>query len=225
MCYLMLKRLITGFNQLNFRERVMVFLAFLTCFVAAIHLWIIEPYVIQSLKLDEKVQEIQRERDMLQTQIAQFSALPTETDKQNEQREIARLTQQLATLNHQLRVPLAQFSQANVVPSALYSILAFGEEVGVTIRSLRSLPVSPFYTEVGDGRATSASQETLVYRHTLAINFTATYQKTYQYLRELSSLTIPFYWHSLTVDVVKYPVAEVTLKIDILSTEATLIHD
>jgi len=224
MYHLINKKIAPRFNQLSLRERVMIFLAVLACFVGGLYLWVIEPCVMQSMARSDTLKRIQREQDLVHLQIEQVSSPQRNALEQQNNNDMALLTQRLAALNKQLRIPLAQFTDANAMPSALYHVLAHGDDAGVNVTSLKSLPVTPFYIAPYAGNTLSDDQEVLIYRHTLELKFTATYDQTYRYLRRLSSLTIPFYWHALTFELVNYPLANVTLQIDTLSTDANLMR-
>ena len=99
--------------------------------------------------------------------------------------------------------------------------MAQSKDLKVNIQHLKSLPVSPFYTDI----ELQVEQSTSIYQHTLEVKLTGSYDDVYQYLRRLQVLDTPLYWHSLLYEVSKYPLANVTLQMYTLSNHADLAID
>jgi len=209
------------FNSLSLRERVMIFVAVIACFMGGLYQWVVEPFVITSMKQHEQLQTIQREQSLVKLQIEQVHSAKKTGFEQKDSDEITRLTAQLKMLNDELAAPLTQFVEPTVMPSLLYQVLAKSQDLSVNIEHLKSLPVKPFYPIL----ELQAEQSAAIYQHTLEVKLTGNYDDVYQYLRRLQALDTPFYWHALLYEVNKYPLANVTLQVYTLSNYADLIRN
>ena len=221
MNYLNVKSVALKFNSLSLRERAMIFLAVIACFMGGLYQWVVEPFVITSMKQYEQLQTIQREQSLVKLQIEQVHSVKQLESQQKKNDEIARLKQQLQSLDNELIEPLKQFVKPTVMSSVLYQVLAQSKDLKVEIEHLKSLPAKPFYTQ-GE---LQTEQATSIYQHTLEVKLTGSYDDVYQYLRRLEALEVSLYWHALLYEVNKYPLANVTLQIYTLSNHADLIRN
>jgi len=209
------------FEQLSLRERVMIFFAVFMCFAGGLYLWVIEPFVMTSITQSEQLQIIQKEQSLVRLQIEQISSFKQKDALQKRNAEITHLKQKLQSLDNQLTKPLTQFVDPKNMSSVLYQVLAKSKDLKVNIQHLKSLPVTPFYTDL----ELQSEPHSLIYKHTLEVKLTGSYDNVYQYLRRLETLDSPLYWHALLYEVSKYPLANVTLQIYTLSNHADLIRN
>ncbi|TEW51670.1 type II secretion system protein GspM [Psychromonas algicola] len=215
------KSFASKFNAFSLRERVMVFAAVIVCFAGGLYLWVVEPFVITSMKQHEQLQTIHREQSLVKLQIEQVHSAKLAGVQQKTNAEITRLQQELQSLDNALTEPLTQFVDPKMMPSVLYQVLAQSKQLKVNIEHLKSLPVSPFYTEL----ELQNEQTAAIYKHTLEVKLTGSYDDLYQYLRRLQALEAPLYWHALLYEVSKYPLASVTLQMYTLSNHMDLIRN
>ena len=209
------------FNSLSLRERMMIFVAVIVCFMGGLYQWVVEPFVITSMKQHEQLQAIQKSQSLVKLQIEQVYSAKQVGFEQKDNDEITRLKAQLQMLNNELAVPLMQFVEPTVMPSLLYQVLAKSQDLSVNVEHLKSLPVKPFYPDF----ELQAERNTSIYQHILEMKLTGNYEDVYQYLRRLQALDTPLYWHTLLYEVNKFPLANVTLQVYTLSKYSDLIRN
>ena len=88
--------------------------------------------------------------------------------------------------------------------------------------SLQSLPVSPLIDMPNRGADASAAQsagapESQVFKHGVQITVRGSYLDLLQYLNALEHLPVQMFWGMAKMNVVQYPVAELTLTLYTLS--------
>jgi len=216
-----LNSLALTFNQFSLRERAMVFAAIIVCFIGGLYLWVVEPFVIDSMKQHEQLQSIQREQSLVKLQIEQVHSAQEAGIQQKNNDEIIRLQQELQSLDNALAKPITQFVDPKMMPSLLYQVLAQSKTLKVNIEHLKSLPVEPFYTELELQNEQNAS----IYKHILEVKLTGDYDDIYEYLGRLQALETSFYWHTLLYEVKQFPLTNVTLQIYTLSNHVDLIRN
>ena len=209
------------FNALSLRERMMIFAAIIVCFIGGLYQWVVEPFVITSMKQHEQLQTIKREQSLVELQIEQVLFAKQAEAKQKNNYEIIRLKEQLELLNNELAAPLTQFVDPSLMPSLLYQVLAQSIDLKVNVEYLKSLPSKLFYTDSELQKESRAP----IYQHTFEVKISGSYDDVYQYLRHLQALDASLYWHSLLYEAKKYPLANVTLQIYTLSNHADLIRN
>jgi len=209
------------FNAFSLRERVMVFFAVIVCFAGGLYLWVVEPFVLTSMKQHEVLTGIEREQSLVKLQIAEVHSARQASTQQEGNVEIRSLQQQLQSLDNALIEPMTQFVDPSIMPALLYQVLNQSNALEVNIAHLKSLPATPFYTDVELKNEQNAS----IYKHILEVKLTGNYDGIYQYLRRLEALDAPLYWHALLYEVSNYPLADVTLQIYTLSNHVDLIRN
>ncbi|WP_019614563.1 hypothetical protein [Psychromonas ossibalaenae] len=208
-----------AFNQMTMRERVIMFGALIICTAALTYYWMFEPAMIRQGKADKALQAGYQQEKELSHEIAEIKARLLKDPLQEVNNKIAFSKQVLVALDKQLDEKLVRFIHSQKMPAALAKLLS--SSPGVKVKLLKSLPLQSFTSAV-DG-AEGVSAENIFYKHTLEIQLVGNYNAVYRYLLNLETLQEKFYWSSLDYQVVKYPLAEVTIQIYTLSSQQDLV--
>ena len=213
------------FNAISLRERVLIFSALLICVFSISYFWILEPAMVKQTKVQKSLQFQFKQEDDLANEIAELKLRSKKDPLQDINTNIAFLLQKLASLDRQLDEKLVKFIDAKKMPVALSKVLS--QSPGVTVVSLSTLPVSTFNTTVASENITSTAVSTtpknIIYKQTLEIKLTGTYDAIYQYFLNLEAIPEKFYWSVLTYKVATYPVADVTIRIYTVSEQKDLV--
>lgn len=204
-----------AFNKMTQRERFILFGALLVCSVSISYFWIVDPATIKQTNIERVLQKSVQEEKVISSEIATIKQRLKQDPLQEINNKIAFSKGTLVQLDQQLNGKLVKFIHAQKMPIALTKVLS--KSPGVSISSLRSLPVKAFNS------SSQNSDENIFYKHTLEISLLGDYNAIYQYLLNLETLQEKFYWYSLNYEVSNYPLAEVTIQIYTLSDQRDLV--
>jgi MSHA biogenesis protein MshJ len=217
MSYFTIKEIAVKFNQASLRERGLMFVAVVTCFISMTYFWIIDPVMFAALDDKKQLQSIEVEQLVYMSKIAQIEErLQGDALKQIDD-EITALKLKLAELDARLSEPSVHLVDAAQMPLVLYKVLA--SKPNVKINYLKTLPIESIKVDTKQENQGNVS----LYKHLLEVQISGKYNDLYEYLRELESLKTRFYWHALWYEIDNYPTANVTLQIYTLSRDQSLI--
>ncbi len=162
-------------------------------------------------------QRFQSELSSLQTRIQaankQIAALRLnagqDPDRQ-EKRQKAELQQQRVRLDQQLKQKMHGLIEPVQMAHMLEAVLT--RQTDLKLRRVQNLPPRPLLE-----RKNNQGSDVGIYRHGLQIEFSGSYLSTLEYLKALKALPWDFYWDELTLEVERYPLSHIVIKVHTLS--------
>ena len=209
----------TAFNKITLRERLLIFCALFICVLSISYFWIVEPGILKLAKADKALQSSYQQENKLDNEIAEIRLRLQKDPVQEINNKVAFSLQTLAALDQQLDDKLVRFIHAQKMPAALSKVLS--QSPGVKVSSLTTLPAARFNSPTDVAGVEPVTN--IFYKHTLEIQLTGDYNAIYQYFLNLEALPEKFYWSALTYQVMKYPLAKVTVQIYTFSDQQDLV--
>lgn len=207
----------TWFHHMSPRYRFYLFLFGLVIIYAIVEMILIMPVSSMRKELADQIAERHTQHETAQSQINQLSQTiknPYFIQLLDEQK---RLTDQLASMQAQLEKLKPTLVSSTDMTKITKDILS-QEYANVVLLNLLDLPIEPWPNTTAPGKAELATVvKGDLYQHGLQLELSADYFGTIAYLQKLEKMNWPIYWDSIVYKVVKYPTANVVLKIHVLS--------
>lgn len=219
--------LVTKFEALNLRERVLIAVMVNVGLAAAINSALLEPLARQQKKMTPVVVQQQSQATAMEAQLkALKQTLSSDPDAAGRAR-LALLNRELAEID----ISLGGVQKKLVAPDNMARLLEdiLNRNRQLRLVGLKTLPLAPLVErkEKEGGAApqpAAASQppvEQVVYKHGVEITLQGSYPDLLRYLTELEGLPWRMYWATAEFRVEQYPQARLTLVVYTLSLDKT----
>lgn len=219
--------LVTKFEALNLRERVLIAVMVNVGLAAAINSALLEPMARQQKKMTPVVVQQQSQAAAMEAQLkALKQTLGSDPDASGRAR-LALLNRELAEID----ISLGGVQKKLVAPDNMARLLEdiLNRNRQLRLVGLKTLPLAPLVErkEKEGGAApqlAAASQqpvEQVVYKHGVEITLQGSYPDLLRYLTELEGLPWRMYWATAEFRVEQYPQARLTLVVYTLSLDKT----
>ncbi|MGH8691350.1 MAG: hypothetical protein ACREUS_10020 [Burkholderiales bacterium] len=195
-------------DEMPLRQRAMLFATVSLVVVAAAHVLLIEPLLVQQKSL---IDRINRDHSQLAAVRAQLESVIKEQEtgaKDPEQVKLQELEERIAQAERTLAQQKQAFIAPTRLPALLKTLLVPGQPV--KMESLRVVPGSPV----------QAASE--LYRHGVEMTLRGGYFELTQYLAALEKLPARLLWGRVELQTEQYPDLRLTLQVHTLSTQRTL---
>lgn len=213
------------------RERALIFM----CMLAAVFmLWnfvIQAPFDKKRQELEGKIAASETEQRNLQTQIAAVTQSLLNDPTRTKKAQITQLESDIANVDSQLQSVSQRLIKAEQLPLALQDVLS--KAARITLIEVTTMPAMELQlTQLSDtaqnasqsnSKGQSEPQNAGVYMHAVELKLAGNYTEVLQLLRSLEQLPWRFYWQTLDYKVVRYPNAEIILRVYTLSSEEGLL--
>lgn len=217
-------------KQRNKTEKLMMLVVLPIILLATTQFIFILPLETETKQFAE--QKLQA-RQTTEKVAAQIQELQVELEK----RSLTKLNQQQQSLTNAVVRQQTQLSNltSNLISPQMMSVVVEKMLKGrgkLTLLSLKNMEVIPLMAETvkekDPGNETTKTSvvdkqnlnnKALLYRHPLQLKLRGRYFEILQYLESLEASGHKFYWDKLEYEVVKYPYAEVVIKLSTLGTE------
>jgi len=222
------KAWIARIDDMNLRERVMLFGSVALVVVVAAHVTLIDRLLTKQKGLIERVARDQSQlkavREQLQSSVLKESQAQV---RHPDEAAIADLESKIREVEKSVEAKQRAFIAPEELPVLLRQML--GRNPQLKLESLRLLPGTPLQTPgaaasaSAPGKPAGAQAGAEVYRHGVAVTLTGSYFDLLQYLSELEKLPAPLLWGKFELQVEKYPEVKLTLIVHTLSTRWSLL--
>lgn len=203
-----ISRLLTRFENLSLRERILVLLVIMGVIYALLDFWLMQPLEEQRLHLSSLLQYKQKHLRTLNQTIQEFKNPPhiePDTDNPN-------------TINN-LREQL--FYQENKIQFLTATLISPQNLLKLKSVLLPSTPLTLLKLDTQISHPLSEINPSIqLFKHSLRLEFSGNYQDILAYVRFLEDLPWNFYWDELDIVIKKYPSTHVTLTIYTFSQKA-----
>lgn len=202
------------FQQLQLRERRLVFFASLGLFGWLCVVLVLEPAWIKHQQQRQQLASVSAQLQQTEQGIVQLQDELSRNINQEVQQRLTRLEGRALELEQQLAARTAHFVGADRVLPMLQSLLM--GDARVRLLSLQSMPPSVV--------AYDADQQPLLYQHKIRLVMQGDYSALRQLLTTLEQLPWQLGWHSLQYRVTEHPLAELALDIVTVGDHADFIQ-
>ena len=209
----MFKPLLATVDNLNLRERLLVFVSGLMLLGSAWYLGLMQPLDQQAERNRSEIASLQ-DRIELYNQNVEVQALQISSTGTGDREKLARIQGRLDEINERLGGYVAELIDPAQMSRVLQGLLKKQSK----LRLIRVRNLSP--------EALSASTDALTttfYRHGLEIEFEGSYLACLEYLQEIEELPWRFYWQLLDIEVLEYPRNRIRLEVSTLSPDVEWI--
>ena len=174
--------------------------------------------------LEQYMQAEIRNLAQLQTQNAALEAQRAELDAVAEADPNALLQRTIARLNAQntrLDLEIEAMSGKLVQPADMAVVLSrvMSQQGGVKLLGMQNRPPESLFFRTGNGDAGAL----VIYKHGLDLTLKGSYLDVLQYLAEIESLGVRFFWERVEYKAVTYPEGEIAIQVFTLSTQEQLL--
>lgn len=220
-----IQKVVAKVDSMSLRERALIFATIAFLLISLIDSFFLEPLLVKQKGLSVDV--IQQQEKMKEVQ-AQILALlqARQANANSPQRERIRILRQLIADGDAY---LKERRDKLVPPGKMAALLeqVLNKNEGLRLVTLNTLPVSLLIEPTGDAAAAPApvaGLEKQIYKHGVTITVRGNYADLLRYLTALEKLPTQMYWGLAKLEVVQYPVAELSLTLYTLSLDKTWLQ-
>ena len=209
-------------NDLALRERVLIFAAVAFLLVTLVNTLFLDPLLVQQKKLAAQVTQQQEKMKEIQAQIEALLDAKKGDAVSPERARLSLLKKQIAEGDEYLKTSRERLVQPDKMAGVLEQVL--NRNGNLQLVSLHTLPVTPLIEQSAEEnglQAAAMTPDSQVFKHGVQITVRGNYLDLMQYLAALERLPVQMFWGMAKMNVVKHPVAELTLTIYTLSLDKT----
>ncbi len=196
-------------DALSIREKIIILVAVLMVVWGAWDIFFYRGFSEQQSTYRQQMNDV-NSQIAAEKMVAEKLIAAAKTDpNQNNRDALANLKNEHKELKKKLQLLSEKFISPKLMAKVLTDILEQGDNM--PLLRLETLPVAPLLD--------FKWQMDIIYRHRMAISFSANYADTLEYLERLEALRWHFVIDSIEYRVKEYPLAEVTLHAHTLSFE------
>ena len=207
------KSWIARIDDMNLRERAMLFGSVALVVVVTAHVTLIDRALVNQKRLTERVTRDQSQLKSVRDQLQLIVKEQQPQGRHPDELAIAELELKIKETEKTLAARQRGFIAPEELPVLLRQML--GRSRQIKLESLRLLPGTP----LPEGSQWSGE----VFRHGVEVSLRGSYFDLVQYLAELESLPSPLLWGRVELQVEQYPEVRLTLVVRTLSTQRSLL--
>jgi MSHA biogenesis protein MshJ len=210
-------------DGMSLRERALIFTAAAFLLVSLIDSLFLDPLLMHQKRLSAQVVQQQEKMKEIQAQIAALLQAK-QADATSPQRDrIRQLQQQIADGDAYLKDRRDKLVPPERMASLLEQVLKRNGRLQLV--AMTTLPVSSFIEQSEEAAVAHVSgQERLMYKHGVRITVRGSYADLTQYMATLEKLPTRMFWGMAKMNVVQYPISELTLTLYTLSLDKTWLQ-
>lgn len=213
-----LEALAARVDGLSLRERVLIFAAAAFALVAAIDTFFLDPLLLRQKQLSGEVVQKQEKMKELQAQLAALLEAKQEDDRSPLRDRIKVLRKALQEGEAYLQSRRDRLVAPEKMADLLEQVLSRNSRVQLV--KLENLPATPLLENRNAEAAATArllGQDKQVFKHGVQLTLRGSYGDLLDYLVALEKLPVQMFWGKANLNVVQYPVNELTLTLYTLS--------
>ncbi|MFQ5469370.1 MAG: hypothetical protein ACE5EH_03590 [Gammaproteobacteria bacterium] len=207
------KQKLAQYNSLNIRERVLILAVLLGAIFVIWNLTFYGGFEDKLALRQSNITKIQKETADIFKQVQLVTESRENDPRLKKQAYINQLRVELAKANEQLKF----MTKSLVKPSDMAKLL---EELLLQNSSLQLLKVETLGAVPLVSKSNNNDEEAdkdIVYRHTIVLDFKGEYFSTLDFLHAVEQLPWKIFWGGIDYDVIDYPMASISLKVNTLS--------
>lgn len=203
-------------DNLQFRERLLVFGAAATVLLAVLYTGLIEPSLKQQQLIRSTTDGLAAELAPLQEQLA-AAERASQTDQDS---EAARTAAAITAVEQEIETLQSRMLGPGEVSRLLKALLAEQDLSLLALSTDAAQPALPPAADAPTDPNTAPAVEPF-YKHGITLRAAGSYENITAYLARLEQMPWTIRWESVRIDATHHPRLELTLKLDSISREAT----
>jgi len=213
---------ITAYEKFSAREQKIVLSAFVVVLSLLGYMLMIEPILLNSIRLVEEERKLVKTNTLLAEQIEKTKNRKTDNPNLALEAQLKKILEESQA--SQKKIDL--LTQSLVAPKQMVGLLekVLTQDKKLKLISLSNLPEVAMSIEGRNLTSTvdalnndAENEEALIYRHTFEIELEATYDSAVSYLKRLDSLPWQLFWQDLKYESTVYPKGRLSLRVYTLS--------
>jgi len=213
---------ITAYEKFSAREQKIVLSAFVVVLSLLGYMLMIEPILLNSIRLVEEERKLVKTNTLLAEQIEKTKNRKTDNPNLALEAQLKKILEESQA--SQKKIDL--LTQSLVAPKQMVGLLekVLTQDKKLKLISLSNLPEVAMSIEGRNLTSTvdalnndAENEEALIYRHTFEIEIEATYDSAVSYLKRLDSLPWQLFWQDLKYESTVYPKGRLSLRVYTLS--------
>ena len=215
-------------DAMSLRERVMIFIASMFLFIAAINALFLDPLLAKQKQLSLQVIQQQEKMKEIQANLASLAQAKKDNANSPLHERIKLLQQQINDGETYLNGRRDKLVPPEKMGDLLEQVLSKNGHLQIV--ALETLPATPLVEQPaaksagGEVAVKPAVQERQVFKHGVKITVRGSYTDLLQYLTELEKMPTQMFWGSAKMHVSRYPSVELTLTLYTLSLDTTWLR-
>lgn len=211
--------LVTQFEALNQRERMIIFAAILTVFYG-VFTYLIEPVLKEQSKLNVGIVQDTTSANNIDIQLTGLANKQNNNQLSPKEIQIAQLKEHIAALEQEVVRVSNQLIKPEKMPDLLSDLLSRNEHL--TLVSLNTLPITGLFD---DEEKSASNQRALpIFKHGVELTVEGRYLDLLSYVASVEQLPWQLHWDNATLAVDKkptspYPLSKLTMTVSTLSLE------
>lgn len=201
-------------DAMSLRERVLIFAAAASVLIALIDTLFLDPLLQQRARLTAQITQQQEKMKEAQARLVALIQAKQANQQDPRREQISQLRKKIAEGEAFLKKTQDKLVPPERMAHLLKQLLVKNGRLQLV--ALENLPVSNLI-ESADQAQFAAEAGRQVYKHGVKITVRGSYADLTNYLQSLEKLPTQMYWGGVTMQVVKYPDAELTLILYTLS--------
>jgi len=207
---------------MSLRERALVFAAVAFALVSIINTFLLDPLLAQQKRLSSQVVQQQEKMKELQSQLNALLQAKQADEHAPQRARIMQLKEQIAAGEAYLKEKRDRLVPPEKMAELLEKMLSKNKRLQLI--ELNTLPVSQFIETQDRGSPAEQPSKRQIYKHDVKLTVRSRYLDLMQYLTALEKLPTEMFWGMASMEVVKYPDAELTLTLYTLSLDKTWLQ-
>ena len=209
-----IKQQLARVDELSLRERVILFVGILVALFVAWDVVLMSPTTLHEKSVQQRIDNLHSQIATLNQSISQLVASRSSNPNAELRVKLETVQADSARLDAQLSSATAGLVPPNQMVNLLEQVLA--RQHGLRLVSVENEPPQPLL-KITDGTGAQTAESGSLYEHGLQIVFQGNYADIMAYLQALEHLKWRFYWDALDLQVKKYPISQVTIRVHTLS--------
>jgi len=206
-------------NQLNQRERVLVFLVCAALVGMLLHALLLAPVLKDREMAKKEISQLRASSAVTRNEVVLLSAeIKAGVNRVKEQR-LKQLLAQQALLDQRIEDSVIAMIPPQMMTEVLEEVLAQDSEL--QLLGLENLPVTSIIEDDTDKsneeKKPNKDEKVGLYRHRFVLTLRGNYLSTVRYFEKLKALPWRFQWDSLNYEVTDYPNATIMLQVHTVS--------
>ncbi len=213
-----IKEMIEKIDALSLREKTLIAATIAVVLGFTLQFLLIDPALQRQAALENRISAASKLNQVLQTQRRNSPSVKNAALKKNLNAEIRAVERQLSALDDEITKYAATLVSPDEMPGLLQVLLA-----GQSLQLIRMSNIDPVpmmdRVERESEEVTSINQRKDLYRHGISMQLRGNYHEVIGYLAKLEAQSWKLIWHSMKYEVIDYPIGELDLQLQTLSTE------
>jgi MSHA biogenesis protein MshJ len=213
-------------DGLSLRERTLIFAAVAFILVSLVNVLFLDPLLTKQKVLSSQLVQQQEKMKAVRAQLENLLEAKRNDAGSPLRQRLAQLKQQLAEGESYIKGRSDRLVPSDKMADVLEQVL--NKNGRLQLVGLQTLPVAPLMGQgAGKGNGKGAGQPSAVpgkqevFKHGVQITVRGNYLDMLKYLEALEHLRVQMFWGRARLNVVHYPVAELTLTVYTLSLDKT----